>query len=56
MDMIMIDITGIDCREGDEVIVFGQDHSAEVMAASAATISYELLTGISARVPRVILE
>ena len=56
MDMIMIDITGIDCREGDEVIIFGQDHSAEALAASAATISYELLTGISARVPRIIIE
>lgn len=56
MDMIMIDITGIDCREGDEVIIFGQEQSAETLAASASTISYELLTAISARVPRIILE
>lgn len=56
MDMIMADITGIDCREGDEVIIFGQEFSAETLAASASTISYELLTGISARVPRIILE
>lgn len=53
MDMIMIDITGLDCREGDEVVVFGQGHSAEKMAASAKTISYELLTGISQRVKRI---
>ena len=53
MDMIMIDITGLDCREGDEVIVFGKDHSAEKMATSAKTISYELLTGISQRVKRI---
>ncbi len=56
MDMIMVDITGIDCREGDEVIIFGQEHSAESLAAEASTISYELLTGISARVPRIILK
>ena len=55
MDMIMVDITNIDCREGDEVIVFGGNHTAEEFARGAATISYELLTGISQRVKRVIL-
>ena len=56
MDMIMIDITNIDCKEGDEVIVFGKNHSAEQLAGAAGTISYELITGISARVPRIILQ
>ncbi len=55
MDMIMIDITGIDCKEGDEVIVFGKNPSAEEFAAGADTISYELLTGISQRVKRSFL-
>lgn len=53
MDMIMIDITGLNCREGEEVVVFGMDRSAEKMAATAGTISYELLTGISQRVKRI---
>ena len=53
MDMVMIDITGIKCQEGDEVIVFGKAHSADTMAAYANTISYELLTGISQRIKRV---
>ncbi|HUH46703.1 MAG TPA: alanine racemase [Arenibacter sp.] len=53
MDMIMIDITGLDSQEGDEVVVFGKGHSAEKMANSAKTISYELLTGISQRVKRI---
>jgi alanine racemase len=53
MDMIMVDITDVDCREGDEVVIFGQGCSAEDLAASAGTISYELITGISARVPRI---
>ena len=52
MDMIMIDISNIDCKEGDEVIIFGKLPSAETVAATANTISYELLTGISQRVKR----
>lgn len=56
MDMVMVDITGIDCNEGDEVIIFGPDNSAEDLAGSAGTISYELITGISQRVKRKILK
>ncbi|MFM7764519.1 MAG: alanine racemase, partial [Sphingomonadales bacterium] len=52
MDMCMVDVTGIDCREGDEVIVFGAENSVAQMAVCADTIPYEILTGISARVPR----
>lgn len=55
MDMLMIDITGIPCKEGDEVIIFGKGLSAEVQAARASTISYELLTAISQRVKRIIV-
>ena len=55
MDMIMIDVTGIDCKEGDEVIIFGGNVSAEKFAQSAKTISYELLTAISQRVTRKII-
>lgn len=54
MDMIMIDVTDIDCKEGDEVIVFGNGHSAEHFATTSKTISYELLTAISSRVKRVV--
>ena len=53
MDMIMIDVTNIDCKEGDEVIIFGEDPTADSFAATADTISYELITGISQRVKRV---
>ena len=54
MDMIMIDVSGIDCKEGDEVIIFGSGHSAEDFAHSAQSISYEILTAIAPRVTRVI--
>ena len=54
MDMLMIEITNIDCKEGDEVIVFGADNSVENLTDSINSISYELLTAISQRVKRVI--
>lgn len=56
MDMIMVDVTGIDCNEGDEVIVFGPESSAEDLAESANTISYELITSISQRVKRILIK
>ena len=56
MDMIMIDISEIDCQEGEEVLIFGDKQSAEKLAKTVHTISYELITGISQRVKRVVLE
>ena len=56
MDMIMIDITGIDCRDGDEVIIFGGPQHAVEFAKKGNTISYELITGISQRVKRIVVE
>lgn len=53
MDMSMIDVTDIDCKEGDIVEVFGRNASINKMAQQAGTISYEVLTRISQRVPRV---
>ncbi len=55
MDMIMVDVTDIACKEGDEVLVFGLHQSAEEFANTADTISYEILTAISHRVKRVII-
>ena len=53
MDMIMVNVTNIDCNEGDEVIVFGENPTAENLASTAHTISYELITSISQRVKRI---
>ena len=55
MDMLMINITHIICKEGDEVLVFGPKHSAQELAEAYHSISYELLTAVSQRVKRVIL-
>lgn len=54
MDMIMVDITHIDCKEGDEAIVFGPSASAEKLSAAIQSISYELITAVSQRVKRIV--
>ena len=53
MDQIMFDVTGRDIREGDKIELFGTHVGADELAELAGTISYELLTGITKRVPRV---
>ena len=55
MDMIMVNITNIECREGDEVIIFNGEHSAEDFALKANTISYEIITAISQRIKRIVV-
>lgn len=53
MDMCMIDLTGIEAKEGDSVIVFDKNHPIETIAEAGETIPYEILTRISRRVKRV---
>jgi Alr-MurF fusion protein len=53
MDMTMVDITGIDAHEGEEVIIFGNELPIHEVAASINTIPYEILTNTSERVKRV---
>ncbi len=53
MDVAMIDVTGIDCREGDTVEIFGDHLPVTVLSDAIDTIPYEILTGISNRVKRV---
>ena len=54
MDMIMVNVTGIECNEGDEVIIFDKSHTAAFIAEQMNSISYELLTGLSSRIKRII--
>ncbi|MBR6120921.1 MAG: bifunctional UDP-N-acetylmuramoyl-tripeptide:D-alanyl-D-alanine ligase/alanine racemase [Prevotella sp.] len=53
MDVAMIDVTGIDCHEGDMVEIFGKDLPVTVLSDVLETIPYEVLTGVSNRVKRV---
>ena len=53
MDVAMIDVTGIDCHEGDMVEIFGDHLPVTVLSDIIDTIPYEVLTGVSSRVKRV---
>ena len=53
MDVCMIDVTGIDCREGDQVEIFGDHLPVTVLSNVLETIPYEVLTSVSNRVKRV---
>nr|MBF6609129.1 bifunctional UDP-N-acetylmuramoyl-tripeptide:D-alanyl-D-alanine ligase/alanine racemase [Flavobacterium sp.] len=53
MDMLMADVTDISCKEGDTVVIFGNDPTVGDMAHRIGTIPYEVLTGISQRVKRI---
>ena len=53
MDVCMIDVTDIDCKEGDKAIIFGDDLPVTVLSDILETIPYEILTSVSNRVKRV---
>lgn len=53
MDVCMIDVTEIDCEEGDKVVIFGDDLPVTVLSNILDTIPYEILTGVSNRVKRI---
>ena len=48
----MVDISKINCEEGEEVTIFNEKYSAEELAESVGSISYELLTALSHRIER----
>lgn len=53
MDMTMVDISEIEAKEGDEVIIYGPGISLKELSQKIGTIPYELMTNISSRVKRV---
>jgi len=53
MDMTMIDVTDVEAKAGDEVIIFGDAMPIQQVAESIGTIPYEILTNTSERVKRV---
>ncbi len=53
MDVSLIDVTDIPCREGDEAIIFGRDLPVTQLAETLGTIPYEVLTSVSSRVKRI---
>ena len=53
MDSFMVNITGINAKEGDEVIIFGKTNSVAEIAENLDTIPYELLATLNRRIKRV---
>ena len=53
MDMCFVDVTDIDCSEGDPAVLFGEGDLLQRNAEAAGTIPYEMLTAVSPRVKRV---
>ena len=54
MDQMSVDVTDIDeVKQGDEVILFGKTLPVEELADMCGTINYEIICGISPRVPRI---
>ena len=57
MDQTVVDISNIaDAKEGDKVLLFGESLPAEEIARLCDTINYEIVCGISRRVPRVYIK
>lgn len=56
MDMCMIDVSAIECKEGEEVIIFENAEQIQALAQALTTIPYEVLTNVSGRVKRVYVQ
>ena len=55
MDVFMVDLEEINVKEGDEVIIFDKEKTVEDFAKNVGTISYEILTNLSQRIERKII-
>ena len=55
MDMCMLDVTGIPCKVGDTVTIFGEDPTVSELADILGTIPYEILASVPRRIPRLVL-
>lgn len=57
MDSILVDVTNVECKVCDEVVLIGKDKKNQIFICDLAnwcdTISYEILTHISKRVKRI---
>lgn len=56
MDMLMIDVTKIKCKEGDRVTIFNSQEMIQTFSDAAETIPYETLTAISSRVKKMLMK
>ena len=55
MDMTMVDVTGVECKVGDTVTIFGEDPTVSEIAGILGTIPYEIMTSVPRRIERVVV-
>jgi alanine racemase len=57
MDQFMVDVTGLpEVKAGDEVILFGEDITADEVAEIGGTVNYDIVCAVGRRVPRVFIK
>lgn len=56
MDVVLVDVTGIPCQEGDKAEIFGKELPVTLLSDALDTIPYEVLTGVSDRVKRIYVQ
>ncbi len=58
MDQLMIDVTNIDCKENEKVVIFGQNEpfTADKIAEVNGTIGYEIICDVGERIPRAFIK
>lgn len=60
MDLIVVDVSGIDCRVGDEAVIIGRQGKNEIAAHDAAsrisTTHYELITRVNPLIERILVQ
>lgn len=54
MDMISIDLSGVQADVGDEAVLWGSENPIEQVATNSMTIPYTLMCGVSERVERLV--
>jgi len=59
MDIVVVDVSGITCKQGDEVVIVGKQGKEELsafdVAQKAGTIHYELLTRLNPLIERIVV-
>ena len=57
MDLIMVNVSHLaDVKIGDEVVIFDQNHPIETLAQKCGTIPYEILSNLSPRIKRIMIQ
>ncbi len=56
MDSFMVDTSKVDCREGDEVVIFGPKNTILTLSKKIGTIPYEVYSTLNRRIKRVYID